>query len=80
MSAEDRDAYVREVTAVAAPNARLLIVAFITGGSYGVPGIDPAEVEQRFSRDWILLSSGDEPGMDHNGKNPVRHYLFQRRT
>jgi SAM-dependent methyltransferase len=80
MSAEDRDAYVREVTAVAAPNARLLIVAFITGGSYGVPGIDPAEVEQRFSRNWILLSSGDEPGMDHNGKNPVRHYLFQRRT
>jgi SAM-dependent methyltransferase len=80
MSAKDRDAYVREVTAVAAPNARLLIVAFITGGSYGVPGIDPAVVEQRFSRDWILLSSGDEPGMDHNGKNPVRHYLFQRRT
>jgi hypothetical protein len=45
-----------------------------------VPGIDPAEVEQRFTRGWTLLSSGDEPGLDHNGKNPVRHYLFQRAT
>ena len=41
MSEQDRDAYVREVTAVAAPDARLLIVAFIPGGSFGVPGIAP---------------------------------------
>ena len=59
MSAEDRDAYVREVTAVAAPDARLLLVEFITGGSYGVPGIDPDEVKQRFAADWTLLSSGE---------------------
>jgi len=78
MSAEDRDAYVREVTAVAAPDARLLLVEFITGGSYGVPGIDPDEVKRRFAADWTLLSSGDEPEMDHNGKNPARHYLFRR--
>src|SRR3954447_6471107 len=45
MSSEDRDAYVRGVTAVAAPSARLLLVEFIPGGSFGVPGIDPAEVE-----------------------------------
>jgi cyclopropane fatty-acyl-phospholipid synthase-like methyltransferase len=78
MTAEDRDAYVREVTAVAAPNARLLLVEFVTGGSYGVPGIDPDEVKQRFAADWMLLSSGDEPDLDHNGKNPARHYLFAR--
>jgi cyclopropane fatty-acyl-phospholipid synthase-like methyltransferase len=78
MSPDDRDAYVREVTAVAAPEARLLLVEFITGGSYGVPGIDPDEVKRRFAADWTLLSSGDEPALDHNGKNPARHYLFQR--
>jgi cyclopropane fatty-acyl-phospholipid synthase-like methyltransferase len=78
MSAQDRDAYVREVSAVAAPDARLLLVEFITGGSYGVPGVDPDEVERRFAADWTLLSSGDEPAFDHNGKNPARHYLFAR--
>ncbi|MCT7657601.1 class I SAM-dependent methyltransferase [Mycobacterium deserti] len=78
MSAEDRDAYVREVAAVAAPQARLLIVAFIPGSSFGVPGIEPDEVKQRFARDWTLLSSGDETAMNHNGKNPARQYLFQR--
>ena len=78
MSAEDRDDYAREVTAVAAPDARLLLVEFVTGGSYGVPGIDPDEVTQRFAADWMLLSSGDEPALDHNGKNPARHYLFAR--
>jgi cyclopropane fatty-acyl-phospholipid synthase-like methyltransferase len=78
MSPEDRDAYVREVTAVAAPDARLLLVEFVTGGSYGVPGVDPDEVKTRFAADWTLLSSGDEPALDHNGKNPARHYLFQR--
>ncbi|HET7666880.1 MAG TPA: class I SAM-dependent methyltransferase [Mycobacterium sp.] len=78
MSAEDRDAYVREVTAVAAPGARLLLVEFVTGASYGVPGIDPDEVEQRFAAAWTLVSSGDEPALDHNGKNAARHYLFTR--
>lgn len=78
MSDDDRDSYVREVTAVAAPDARLLLVEFVRGGSFGVPGIDPDEVERRFVKDWMLLSAGDEPAMNHNGKNPVRHYLFAR--
>lgn len=62
MSAEDRDAYVREVTAVAAPDARWHVVAFPPGGVFGVPGIDPAEVEQRFSADRTPRSSGTENG------------------
>jgi SAM-dependent methyltransferase len=78
MSDDDRDAYVREVAAVAAPRARLSIVAFIPGGTFGVPGIAESEVKRRFAADWTLLSSGDEPAMDHNGKNPARHYLFAR--
>lgn len=78
MNADDRDAYVREVTAVSAPDARLLLCEFVPGASYGVPGIEPHEVQRRFSAGWMLLSSGDEPGLDHNGKNPARYYLFQR--
>ena len=78
MRADDRDAYVREVTAVAAPGARLLLVEFIPGSSFGVPGIEPDEVQRRFAPDWTPLSSGFEPALDHNGKNPARYYLFQR--
>ncbi|OBB27806.1 methyltransferase type 12 [Mycolicibacterium peregrinum] len=78
MNADDRNAYVREVTAVAAPEAQLLIVAFIPGASMGVPGIGFDEVLRRFSTDWTLLSSGDEPAMDHNGANAARFYLFRR--
>jgi SAM-dependent methyltransferase len=78
MSPDDRDAYVREVTAVAAPDARLLLVEFVPGGTYGVPGIDPDEVKRRFVADWMLLSSGSESALDHNGKDPARFYLFAR--
>ncbi|GAS86641.1 class I SAM-dependent methyltransferase [Mycolicibacterium brisbanense] len=80
MSADDRDAYVREITAVAAPDAVLSIVAFVPGTSFGVPGIAEAEVKHRFSEHWSLVSSGSEPAMDHNGKDPARHYVFARRS
>jgi len=78
MNADDRDAYVREVTAVAAPDARLLLIEFVPGGSLGVPGIDPEEVKRRFTGAWTLVSSGDEPAMNHNGRNPGRYYLLAR--
>ncbi|KHO21034.1 methyltransferase type 12 [Mycolicibacterium setense] len=78
MSAADRDAYVREVSAVAAPGAQLLIVAFIPGASTGVPGIGFEEVQRRFSHGWTLLSSGDEPALDQNNIHGARHYLFAR--
>lgn len=78
LSDEDRYDYVREITAAAAPDARLLLVEFIRGGSYGVRGIDPDEVEERFASGWTMVSSGSEPSMDHNGKNSGRYYLFQR--
>jgi SAM-dependent methyltransferase len=77
MSDGDRDAYVREVSAVAAPDARLLIVAFLPGGRFGVRGIDPADVEHRFAAGWTLLSTGAERELDQE-QTPARHYLFQR--
>jgi SAM-dependent methyltransferase len=78
MSDGDRDAYVREVSAVAAPDARLLIVAFAPGGRFGVRGIDHAEMERRFAPGWTLLSAGHEQELDHE-QTPTRYYLFQRR-
>src|SRR5271154_6797780 len=77
MSDGDRDAYVREVAAMAAPDARLLIVAFAPGGRFGVRGVEPAEMARRFSHGWILLSAGAERGLDAE-QTPTRHYLFQR--
>jgi SAM-dependent methyltransferase len=74
----DRDAYVRQVSAVAAPDARLLIVAFLPGGRFGVRGVEPAEMERRFAAAWTLLSAGHERELDQE-KTPARYYLFQRR-
>jgi SAM-dependent methyltransferase len=79
MSDDDRDAYVREVTAVAGPGARLLIVAF-PPGSFPVRGIEPADVEQRFGHGWELLSAGREPGLSINDKFDARYYLFARES
>jgi SAM-dependent methyltransferase len=77
MSDADRDAYVREVSAVAAPDARLLIVAFAPGGRFGVRGVEPAEMARRFSHGWTLLSVGAEQELDRV-ETPTRYYLFQR--
>jgi SAM-dependent methyltransferase len=79
MSDDDRDAYVREVSAVAAPDARLLIVAFLPGGRFGVRGIEPAEMARRFAAGWTLLSAGTERELDRE-QTPARYYLFQRRA
>jgi SAM-dependent methyltransferase len=80
MSDSDRDKYVAEVTAVAAPDARLLLVEFTPGGSIGVPGVDQAEIERRFAAGWRLLSTGDEPFAANRFRNALRHYVLQRRT
>ncbi|MEB3979959.1 class I SAM-dependent methyltransferase [Mycobacterium sp. 663a-19] len=79
MSDADRGAYVREVSAVAAPDARLLVVAFLPGGRFGVRGVDPAEMERRFTPSWTPLSAGQERELDHE-QTPTRYYLFQRRA
>jgi ubiquinone/menaquinone biosynthesis C-methylase UbiE len=78
MSDGDRDAYVREVSALAAPGARLSIVAFLPGGRIGVRGVVHSEMERRFAPAWTLLSAGQEQELDRE-QTPTRYYLFQRR-
>jgi 2-polyprenyl-3-methyl-5-hydroxy-6-metoxy-1,4-benzoquinol methylase len=60
MSEDDRDLYVREITAAAAPGARLLIVGATPGGPVRLLGVDQAEVEHRFTPAWTLLSTAEE--------------------
>lgn len=79
MSDDDRDAYAREVSALAAPDARLLIVAFLPGGRFGVRGVQPAEMERRFTPAWTLLSAGNERELDRE-QTPARYYLFRRES
>jgi SAM-dependent methyltransferase len=79
MSDDDRASYVREVTAVAAPHARLLLVEFTPGGSFAVPGIGQDEIERRFAADWTLLSTGDEPNAANRYGKALRHYLLERK-
>ena len=79
MSDDDRASYVREVTAVAAPHARLLLVEFTPGGSFAVPGIGQDEIERRFASDWTLLSTGDEPNAANRYGKALRHYLLERK-
>jgi SAM-dependent methyltransferase len=77
MSDGDREAYVRKVTAVAAPDARLLIVGFSPGTTRPVRGIDQAEVERRFTADWALLAADDELDTSPD-RFQARYYLLRR--
>jgi SAM-dependent methyltransferase len=79
MSDGDRDAYVREVSAVAAPDARLLIVAFLPGGRFGVRGVRPDEMERRFASGWTQVSTGAERQLDE-AQTPARYYLYRRQS
>jgi SAM-dependent methyltransferase len=91
MSDDDRDLYVQEITAAAAPGARLLIVAAPPGGPIRLLGLDEAEVARRFTPAWTLLSTADERMAFANGsayrhtpitlirnRFAVRCYLLQR--
>jgi SAM-dependent methyltransferase len=86
MSSGDRDLYVNEISAVAAPDARLVMVAFKRGTAIGPPGADQEEIERRFTPAWALLSAADEPRWLPQGgiagrfaaRFEARHYVLQR--
>jgi SAM-dependent methyltransferase len=88
MSDHDRDLYVREITAAAAPGAQLAVVAFQPGGPVGPAGMDQAEIERRFTPAWALLSAADEPRWTPQGgfagrfaaRFEARSYVLQRQN
>jgi SAM-dependent methyltransferase len=81
MSAHDRDLYVQEISAAAAPGARLLMIAF-KSGRFGPAGVDQSEIERRFTPTRTLVSAADEPRW--TGANrfaarfTARSYVLQR--
>ena len=75
MSDGDRGLYAHEITAAAAPDARLFMVAF-------KPRVDQAEIERRFTPTWTLRSAVDEPQWTAQNRFAARFtarsYVLQR--
>jgi SAM-dependent methyltransferase len=84
MSDGDRDLYVKEISAVAAPGARLLMIAFKPSGRFGPAGVDQTEIERRFTPAWALISATDEPRWTaanrFAARFTARSYLLQHQT
>ena len=73
-----REDYVREVTAIAAPGATFVLTAFDVGGRRPPRGITQVEVEKRFVADWEIItheSSSDSIQTDR----PLHTYVLRRR-
>jgi SAM-dependent methyltransferase len=59
LSDEGRDGYVREVSAIAASGATLVLTGFLPGRrGPGPRGIDRAEIERRFAPGWEVVGNG----------------------
>ncbi len=78
MSAAQRDAYVPELSALVSPGARLVMAAFAEGNRSGPRGINRPEVEQRFGRDWELLSAEADTTVS-NTKDQITVFALRRR-
>jgi SAM-dependent methyltransferase len=77
LSDGQRDSYVREVSAVAASGARLLLVAFLPGNRRRVRGINRGEVERCFSPSWELVDTG--PDFTGRAGDTLCFYELRRR-
>jgi SAM-dependent methyltransferase len=75
ISDEQRDDYVREVSAVAASGARLLLVAFLPGNRRRLRGIDRGDVERCFNSSWELVGTGP----DFTSKVGDKLYFYELR-
>jgi SAM-dependent methyltransferase len=79
LSDEARDGYVREVSAIAASGATLLVTGFLTGRrGPGPRGIDRAEIERRFAPAWTLAGDGRADWVSRRGEQ--LHWYELRRA
>ena len=79
LSDEGRSAYVDQVSAVAAPNATLLIAGFLEGKRRGPRGFDRSEIERRFSAGWDLRGSWRDDAVSNDLNDPIHVYELRRR-
>ncbi len=75
-----REACARSLTALAAPDATLLIGGFPTDGSARPRGIDRPDIERLFSPGWELVAAAPETGMSRNGRRVIHVYELRRRA
>jgi 2-polyprenyl-3-methyl-5-hydroxy-6-metoxy-1,4-benzoquinol methylase len=80
LSDEGRAAYVRQITAVAAPHATLLLAGFSERKrTRGPRGYDRPEIERRFATDWRLLGSWQDPAVSTRPDDPIFVYELRRK-
>jgi cyclopropane fatty-acyl-phospholipid synthase-like methyltransferase len=79
LSDEARDAYVRLVSTVAAPQANLLLAAFAEKKRRGPRGMDRTEIERRFATGWDLCGEWKDPAISSRPNDPVYVYELRRR-
>ena len=79
LSNEARDAYVRLVSTVAAPQATLLLTAFAEKERRGPRGIGGPEIERRFATGWNVRGHWTDPAISRRPDDPVYVYELLRR-
>jgi 2-polyprenyl-3-methyl-5-hydroxy-6-metoxy-1,4-benzoquinol methylase len=79
LSDAGRDAYVRLVSTIAAPNATLLLAGFAEKKRRGPRGYDRPEVERRFAAGWELLGHRKDPAISSRPDDPVYVYELRHR-
>jgi SAM-dependent methyltransferase len=79
MGSRERDAYVREIDALAAAGATMVLTAFPPAKRRGPAGIGKEEIEERFGRAWELVGSGMEEGISSDPSDPIHVYELRRR-
>jgi SAM-dependent methyltransferase len=74
-----RDAFVREVTAVAEPGAYFFLAGLPSKKRPGPQGFDRAEIEERFGANWKILGvSEDDTVFRMHGGDRLRFFELQR--
>ena len=80
LSDDQRTAYVKQVTAVATPDATLLLLGFAERKRRGPRGYNRPEIEQRFSESWELRGSWKDDAVSNDANDPLYVYELRRRS
>lgn len=78
LSDDEREAYVREVSEVAAPGATLLLMGFSENPRRRPPGFNRPEIERRFAGKWEVLSSEMDTAISSLKDDPIYVYKLRR--
>jgi cyclopropane fatty-acyl-phospholipid synthase-like methyltransferase len=79
LSDEGRSAYVEQISAVASPDATLLIVGFAEGKRRGPRGFNQPELERRFGGHWQLQGSWKDAAISSRPDDPIYVYELRRK-